>query len=136
MIMSELNYYNSSSKHLLAFREDDTRKNKTSAPSKDPISIDNYENLKLEEINAEIMMHHDFVLSDIVPLMNSDQAMFLGSEELCTALTLFGSNSVLCKQPPRYDSSPREAGKIATQLDNPSYQKLRRELRAGLDTRN
>lgn len=133
--MSELNYYNSSCKHLLAFREDDTRKNRTSFPIRDPISIENYENLKLEEINAEIMMHHDFILSDIVPLMNSDLAMFLGSEELLRAILLYGSNSVQCKLPPRYDMSPHDPLKFAQQLDNSGYQKLLQDLRAA-DSRN
>jgi hypothetical protein len=130
MILSELNYYNSNCKNMISFREDDTRKNKTSVPSKDPIHIDNYENLKLEEITSEIMMHHDFILNDIVPLMNSDQAMFVECAELLIGLTLFGSNSVLSKMPPRFDHSPRDPFKLSLQLENNSYQRLLRDLRA------
>jgi hypothetical protein len=136
MILSELNYYNSNSKQLLSFKEDDTRKNKTTGPVKDPISIENYENLKLEEIDSEIRMHHDFILSDIVPLMKSDMAMFMGSEELVKGLINFGANSVHSKSPPRFDSSPKDPITFAVQLDNPVYQKLIRELKSSLATSN
>lgn len=136
MILSELNYYNSNSKQLLSFKEDDTRKNRTTGPAKDPISIENYENIKLEEIDSEIRMHQEFILSDIVPLMKSDQAMFVGSEDLVNGLTHFGANSMHSKSPPRFDSSPKDPFTFAVQLDNPVYQKLLRELKLSVAKSN
>lgn len=81
-------------------------------------------------------MHHDFILSDIVPLMYSDQAMFVGSEDLVKSLTLFGANSVTSKLPPRLESSPIDPIKLAIQHENSAYQKLLRVLKTSLENRN
>lgn len=130
MILSELNYYNTNSRQLSVFREGDTRKNRTSSigPRLDPFSLENYENLKLEELEAEIKMHHDFILEDLIPLLSLDTAMFQGSEEILAGLTLFGTNSPVCKSVTPTGSNTKESQIAAIQMEHTQYQKLMKEL--------
>lgn len=133
MIKNELIYFNSNILQISAAGEEDTRKNRTSFNSKhSSISIENYEQLKREEMSAEIGMHQNYILQDIVPLMNSDTAMFTRQPDLLQGLINYGANCILSYHASRHEMGiiiSRDPVKLSAQLNNEIYQQLIKELR-------
>ena len=114
---------------MMIFKDEDTRKNRTCKFIGDPVSLENYDNLKVEEINEELNMHKKFILEDVVPLLNSDLIMLHHSPNILQAFIKFGANCICNTQAVRFEGSPKDSIKIALQLDDQNYQKLIKELR-------
>jgi hypothetical protein len=132
MIKNELQYFNSNVMHIASTKDDDINKNRTSfKPQSDMICIENYETLKLQEMSAEIKMHQEYILYDIVPLMNSDTAMFVEAPDLLQALIKYGANCMLSYHAARHEMGmvSRDPSKLSAQLNNEQYQLLVKALR-------
>lgn len=126
--MSELSFYVSNFQNVLLFEEESKRNEKGKGQSNLYLNVhpDNYKMLKDLELVAEVDMRKQFILEQVIPLIQTDVENFREEHSLVKGILMFGALQVERKASTEYLKSLKikELEKIAGKYQNERFATL------------